>query len=221
MHAVQAIAGLGLELDRHALRVSPRQVLIASCLAYRKWELPPLALRENVLVDFDTRDLLSGDRLKIGTDAELFAMFVCEPCAPLDRQRPGLSKAIGAERGVLARVARGGVAQPGEPVRVLRAPQALWSDDWRTRVVQVLERVPAGRWITFGLLAELAGVAPAYCRAFPRLLASLPDQLRPRTHSERRSAGLGRPWDGEGLHDQAMAAASLAANARGNRSAAS
>lgn len=198
---VRAIAGLGLETDRHASRTSPRQVLIASRYAYQALQLPPMALRQNVLVDFEVRSLVSGDRLQIGADVELVAMFRCEPCSRLERHRVGLSRHIGNERGVMARVIHGGSMRQGDAVKVLRASGPLWSDDWRERVVQVLRLVPADRWVTFGQLAELAGVAAGYCRAFPRLLASLDSAWNLRAGPASSCHERGAPWNGDGLHD--------------------
>ena len=202
--AVQAIAGVGLETDRHASGTSPRQLLIASSSAYRALQLPPMALRQNVLVDFDVQSLLSGDRLQIGGDVELVAMFHCEPCGRLDRHHANLSAHIGNERGVLARVLHGGGVRQGDKVKLLRASQSLWSNGWRERVVQVLRLVPADRWVTFGQLAELAGVAPGYCRAFPRLLSSIPSAWKLRAGPASSCHERGAPWNGDGLHDKLL-----------------
>lgn len=202
--AVRALAGLGLEQDRHVSNGSPRQVLIASSKAYAALKLTPMALRENVLVDFDVGGIRSGDLLRIGAVVELVAMFACEPCCRLEVHAAGLSTRIGDERGVLARVVRTGVMRCGDVVRLAPAVHTAWSNDWRERVVRVLSLVPPDRWVTFSQLAELAGVAPGYCRAFPRLLSSLPDYLKERAGSAGGSAARGAPWNGEGLHDRLL-----------------
>lgn len=201
--AAQAIAGVGLAGDRHARATSPRQVLIASVQTYVQWQLPPLALRHNLLLDCAVDDLRSGDRLQVGADVELVVMFACEPCGRLNAQRAGLSAQIGRARGLLARVARGGSLGQGDAVRLTRAAAPLWSDDWRVRVKQVLRLVPPDQWVTFGRLAELAGVSPGCCRAFPRLLSALPEDLRQRALAAGAHAaggGRGAPWDGSDLH---------------------
>lgn len=94
--SVRAIAGVGLDGDRHASTCSPRQVLIASAQVYAALALPPMALGENVLVDGAIDALAGGQRLQLGDDVELVVMFACEPCRKLERVRTGLAS---AERG--------------------------------------------------------------------------------------------------------------------------
>ena len=198
---VHAIAGFGLEGDRHAARTSPRQVLIASTHAYHLLQLPPVSLRQNVLVDLDVRSLVSGDRLLFDTGVELVTMFACEPCGKLDRQRAGLSTQVGRQRGILARVVRDGLLRQGDSFSLSRAPHALWSENWRDRVQQVLGLVPPGCWISFSQLAQLAGLSAGYCRAFRSVLSKLPEAVRKRA---RPAGGGGEPgawWDGNELHD--------------------
>lgn len=208
--AAHLLAGVGLEGDRHASPRSPRQVLIASSRTYHRLGLPPLALRENILIDGAIDTIASGDRLCFGGGVELVAMFRCEPCGRLDRRRPGLASAIGDERGVLARVTHAGVLRAGDALLRRPSAQPLWSDDWRERVRQVLQRVPDDRWITYGRLAELAGVATATCRAFPRLLSSLPPRQRERARPASSACASGAPWDGDGLHSALLQAAQAA-----------
>jgi MOSC domain-containing protein YiiM len=146
VQAVDALAGHGLGGDCHASVLSPRQVLIASRPSYQALGLPPMALRENVLVDFPIDGIVSGSRLRFSSGAEMVAMCRCEPCGRLDRHQRGLQSRIGAERGLLARVIDGGVLRPGDGVRVTEGSASpLWSDDWRERVRQVLKSVPHDR----------------------------------------------------------------------------
>lgn len=196
------MAGHGLEGDCHASAFSPRQVLIASRLSYQALGLPPMALRENILVDFPIDGIVSGSRLRFTSGVEMVAMFRCEPCGRLDKHQRGLQSRIGAERGLLARLIDGGVLRPGDGVRVTEgSAPPLWSDDWRARVLQVLKSVPQDRWVTYGRLAELAGVSAGYCRAFPRLLACSPAGLQERAGPANWTGHRGEPWDGAYLHD--------------------
>ncbi|MER8124712.1 hypothetical protein ABS198_20745, partial [Acinetobacter baumannii] len=89
--------------DMHADARSPRQVLLAGAPAYRSLGLPPHALRENLLLDVDTAAIVSGTVLCIGAQVRLRLSFQCEACGGLDRHAPGLVRAIGASRGILAR----------------------------------------------------------------------------------------------------------------------
>lgn len=196
--AVTALAGLGLEGDRHCDARSPRQVLLAGVSAYDTLALPPFALRENLLLDIDTASLESGTLLRIGRDAVFRLSFQCEACGALEIHRPGLARTLGRRRGVLARVVAGGVIGSGDPVEVLERRMPAMAEDWRDRVVQVLAATPPGMVLEYGDLARLAGIQSSYCRAFPRLLAAR--GLTGKAVPARSSCGAPR-WDGAGLFD--------------------
>lgn len=197
---VQAIANYGLVGDKHASPNSPRQLLLAGMGAYQQFDLSPAALRENLLVDFPVENLRSGDLLWVGRDVVLWATFHCEPCSLLERRCPGTLKSIGRQRGMLARVLQGGDIREGDSVRILRSSIPALSDDWRKRVLNVVRAIPPRHYITYRELAELAGVASAYCRAFPRLLSQLSAELAGRVRSGATSAA-GRKWSGSELFD--------------------
>lgn len=199
---IEAIAGAGLVGDRHADPLSPRQVLLAGASAYADFQLPPHALGENLLVDFDTSQLASGTVLRVGETVLLRLMFQCEACGHLDAFQAGLSGRIGRRRGILARVLAGGAIRPGDRIRDLGRMLPAWDHDWRARAAQVLRKVPDGMVVTYAQLALLAGVQPVYCRAFPRLVAKLGPHYAGKALSAHAAAG--RPcWDGEGLFGDA------------------
>jgi MOSC domain-containing protein YiiM len=195
------LAGHGLNGDKHADPLSPRQVLLASASAYADFQLPAHALGENLLVDLDTARLRSGAVLRIGEDVLLRLMFQCEACGYLDTYQQGVAGRIGNRRGMLARVLAGGMVHPGD--RILDTGSALpaWSDDWRERVAQVLRAVPDGMVVTYAQLAQLAGIQSTYCRAFPRLLKNL--GLADKAASAQ-AAQRSRCWDGRGLFDDGV-----------------
>jgi len=196
--ATHALAGIGLAGDIHAERLSPRQVLLASSKVYADEGLPAHALHENLLVDVDTDSLESGAVLRVGDEVLLGLMFQCESCGQLDRERAGLARTLGRRRGVLARVLFGGTIRPGDRIRHLGVRAPAWSDDWRERIVHILDAMPAGTVVEYGLLARLAGVQPAYCRALPALLARLGARYADRAVGMRSSVAAVR-WDGNGL----------------------
>lgn len=196
---VQARSGHGLADDSHADPRSPRQVLLAGAAAYEALALPPGALRENLLLDLDTAGMASGTVLRIGSQARLRLSFQCEACGSLDQHAPGLARAIGARRGMLARVLAGGEIRIGDPVTVLEERLAALAEDWRERVARVLEAVPPGLVIGYADLAHVAGVQPSYCRAFPRLLARLGPAYAARAAPARLAAAL-ESWDGSGFY---------------------
>lgn len=201
--SLYAIAHTGLASDVYADPLSPRQLLLASARAYADHALPAHALRENLLVDFDTAHLRSGTVLQIGDDVLLRLMFQCEACGHLDAHQPGLSATIGPRRGMLARVLRGGAIHPGDRILDLGPQLPAWSDDWRDRVVQVLDAVPPGAVVTYKRLAHLAGVASTYCRAFPRMTAKLGPAYAGKAVSAQAHATHHPRWDGQGLFDHA------------------
>ena len=200
---VAARAGLGLDDDVQADPLSPRQLLVAGTPAYDRLGLAPNALRENLLldIDIDSAELASGQLLAVGAEAVLWLTFACEPCGRLNLRQPQLSRTIGAQRGMLARVLRSGTIAAGDPVHLLPATLPPWSNDWRTRVEAVLARVPADMVVEYRQLAKLAGVALTYCRVFPRVARAL--GLAHKAVPLKSSNPLPR-WDGAGLFDHPM-----------------
>lgn len=198
--SLQLIKDFGAVGDRHASPRSPRQLLIAGQPAYDRLKLPSNTLRENLLVDVSTDDLNSGDLLAIGPDVVLWLTFQCEPCSLLERRSPGVLRSMGSSRGVLARVVRGGTLTQGDQMRYSRSAIPAMSGKWQARVIRVLHAMPSDCCISYRQLAELAGVATAYCRAFPRLLSTLPSDIAGRAQSglaHTRSSS----WEGAELFD--------------------
>jgi hypothetical protein len=202
------VAGEGIEGDRHRDAASPRQLLLASGSAYTSLDLPEHALRENLLFDTDIDRVPSGTVLQIGAQAQVRLMFACEACGRLDLHGARLAARIAMRRGVLARVVTGGVIRTGDPVRDLGPRLPAWSDDWHERIAQVIDAMPPDTVIDYALLARLAGIQSTYCRAFPRLLASLGPAYAARALAARTASPVPR-WDGGGLFDIKRMPASL------------
>ena len=210
-HAVTALAGLGLAGDRHADPLSPRQLLLAGADTYALHGLAAGTLRENLLLETDLAGLPSGSLLRVGATAVLRLMFPCEPCARLDMARPGLVRAIGQRRGVLARVVIGGQIMPGDRVSLLAARLPAWPADWRARIALVLAAMPPQHVIGYGQLAHVGGIPAAYCRAFPRAIAALGPGQSARALGQRSRSDQPR-WMGAALfadEETAFAAAGL------------
>ena len=196
--SMRIIDGVGILGDVHAHAFSPRQLLLASQSVYDDLSLPAHALRENVLVDVDTAGLASGTVLRIGPEVSLRLMFQCEACGGLDVHRPGLSRIIGARRGMLARVVSGGTIHRGDAIRALQTRLPAWPEDWRARVALVLDAVPPGSTVEFRQLARLAGIQSSYCRAFPRVIAKLGPGYAGKAVTSQSTSTLPR-WEGSGL----------------------
>ena len=170
--SVRAVVGFGFQGEWHSDPLSLRQVLIAGAPTYREMGLPPNALGENLFLNIDVADIAPGTVLAVGSEVQLWLTFPCEPCGYLDTYRTGLSAEIGARRGMLSRVIRGGQLSVNDEVRDLGICMPAWSADWRQRIRQVLTAVPAGAVVEYSALARLAGVQSSYCRAFPKILRS-------------------------------------------------
>ena len=192
----QAVAGSGLDGDMHADALSPRQLLLAGAPAYRRHGLAPGTLRENILLDIDTAALASGTLLRLGSSVVVRLTFHCEACGYLDARQPGLARAIGRERGVLARVLQGGEVRAGDSIVRLAGTEQAWSDDWRDRVARILAQVPEGMVLEYRQLARLAGIQAVYCRALPVLARKL--GLGDRAVAQGALPGLPR-WSGEAV----------------------
>ena len=201
--SADAIAGRGLAQDVHADPLSPRQVLLAGADVYADLALPAHALRENLLLDLDTSQLRSGTVLQVGSDVRLRLMFQCEACGQLDVHRPGLARAVGPRRGVLARVLAGGTMRVGDPVRAPGPLLPAWPDDWKLRVLCVLGAVPEGSVVTYAQLARLAGIQASYCRAMPGMLRRLGPMYVDKVVAQGAQPSLPR-WMGEGLFDDQL-----------------
>jgi MOSC domain-containing protein YiiM len=118
--SVAALAGRGLEGDRHAREGSGRQVLLLDASVLAAEGLAPGVLRENLTIDGIAVDALPrGARLRVGDDAVLVVHGPCEPCAFVEGVRPGLRAKLEGRRGTLTTVEKGGTLRVGDPVVVL------------------------------------------------------------------------------------------------------
>ncbi|MDC7786342.1 MOSC domain-containing protein [Rhodoplanes sp. TEM] len=149
-HAVQLIAGLGVEGDAHAgphdqhvyhIRKfgkvpNLRQVHLIQTetldeLRGRGHVVRPGELGENIATrDLDLLALPTGTRLALGPEAVIELTGLRNPCVQIDRFQPGLMSqlvartAAGVVRkcGVMSIVVRGGEVKPGDPITVTLPP---------------------------------------------------------------------------------------------------
>jgi MOSC domain-containing protein YiiM len=123
---VVAVAGRGLEGDRHADR-GARSVLLVEAGDLRDLGLRPGDLREQITVELPgLMSLAPGTTLRIGETA-LEVTKVCEPCTHIgahvgvdDVER--FRDSLHGRRGMLARVIRGGAIRVGDPATVVPEP---------------------------------------------------------------------------------------------------
>lgn len=117
------VANFGLEGDRHAGRPQ-RQVSILNAetvneLAERGMPVEPGILGENITVEgVAVMELPDGARLRIG-DAELEITGDRPACKEMLEIHVDALKAMVGRAGKMARVVRGGMVRPGDPVELL------------------------------------------------------------------------------------------------------
>jgi len=115
VRAVLAVAGQGLEGDA-SFGQPRRHVLLVDQAILEEFNLQPGQTRENiVLAGLSLTGLEAGTRLRVG-EAVLEVTGGGTTCGLMDSIRPGLREAIRGQRGLLARVDKGGRIGVGDVV---------------------------------------------------------------------------------------------------------
>jgi MOSC domain-containing protein YiiM len=132
--AVRLIAGHGIEGDAKAGRNPRRQLNLLSCSwlearAADGFRTEPGAFGEQLVVEgLEVDDLLRGQRLRLGDEAQIAITFPRTGCLRLDAAQPDRADFSGEHIGMLAPVVTGGTIRVGGPITLL--PNV--SDDPRT-----------------------------------------------------------------------------------------
>jgi MOSC domain-containing protein YiiM len=116
---VQAVAGQGLEGDRHfhSGGAAPGQALtLVAAETVEEVGLRPGETRRQVTVrDVDVNRLV-GKRFLVG-EVECFGVELCEPCRHLESMtRPGIIKELAHRAGINADILVGGIIRVGDPI---------------------------------------------------------------------------------------------------------
>ena len=115
---VRALAGRGLDGDRHAKPDNRRSVLLVDQEVLDEFGLAPGDVREQVTVrGLGVMELAAGSRLRVG-EAVLEVAAPCAPCERMEELQAGLRKAIDGRRGRFVRVVEEGGFAVGDAVRV-------------------------------------------------------------------------------------------------------
>lgn len=119
VESVQAVAGKGLEGDRHfhAAGAPPGQALtLVAAEVVEEAGLEAGGTRRQVTVrDVDVNALV-GKRFRVG-EVECFGVELCEPCRHLEEMtRPGIIKELTHRAGINADILVGGVIRVGDPI---------------------------------------------------------------------------------------------------------
>jgi MOSC domain-containing protein YiiM len=119
VESAQAVAGKGLEGDRHFHAdgaPSGRALTLVAAEVVEEVGLRPGQTRRQVTVrDVDVNGLV-GKRFRIG-EVECLGVELCEPCRRLEElTRPGIIKELTHRAGINADILVGGVIRVGDPV---------------------------------------------------------------------------------------------------------
>lgn len=116
---VLVLHDVGFEGCAHARPNSKRQVLLVDRETLNALELQSGIIRENITTEgFNVNGLVEGESLRIG-EAVLEVTMPCTPCGLMDEIRPGLRREIRGRRGMLCKVAKGGVIRQGDGIEKL------------------------------------------------------------------------------------------------------
>ena len=124
LQEARALEDVGLEGCAHARPQGKRQLLLMDRETLDVFELAPGIVRENLTTEgLDVNGLAFGQRLQIG-EVELQVTAVCDPCEQIEALRPGLQAAMQGRRGMLCKVARGGLLRRGDEIVVMQQTAA-------------------------------------------------------------------------------------------------
>ena len=119
VESVQAIAGKGLEGDRHFHADGAPSGQALTLVAAEDVEdvgLEPGETRRQVTVRAVDVNSLVGKRFRVG-EVECLGVELCEPCRHLEQlTRPGIIKDLAHRAGINADIVVGGVIRVGDPV---------------------------------------------------------------------------------------------------------
>jgi MOSC domain-containing protein YiiM len=119
VESVQAVAGKGLEGDRHfhdeGAPSGQALTLVAAEVVEEAGLQPGDTRRQLTVRDVDVNALV-GKRFRVG-EVECFGVELCEPCRHLEEMtRPGIIKELTHRAGINADIVVGGVIRVGDPV---------------------------------------------------------------------------------------------------------
>ena len=119
VESVRAVAGKGLEGDRHfhpdGAPSGQALTLVAAEVVEDAGLKAGETRRQLTVRDMDVNALV-GKRFRVG-EVECFGVELCEPCSHLEKMtRPGIIKELAHRAGINADILVGGVIRVGDPV---------------------------------------------------------------------------------------------------------
>ncbi|MBP1208170.1 alkylated DNA nucleotide flippase Atl1 [Duganella sp. 1411] len=197
--ALTLVAGLGVDGDLNAHRLSPRQMLVTVASELEALALPAGALRENLVISTAAPEHVKPGAALVGAGGlEIRLTMYCEPCKQLLPLVADLAGMIG-RRGVLGVVVRGGRLRRGEVLDLIPGRHPALPESPYQKFLDFIPTIPRGKVVRYADVAMAIGADHSFVRAIPgyikrslgadlpshrivsargHLLATVPDQAR-------------------------------------------
>jgi alkylated DNA nucleotide flippase Atl1 len=164
---VHCTAGVGIDGDAHANRLSPRQVLVTLASELDSLGIAPGALMENLVIACDRPALFRPGAALVGASGvEIRLTMFCEPCRRIAHLAPRLSGLL-HRRGVLGVVVAGGALRVDESIALVADRYPALPESPYQKFLDFLPTVPCGRVVRYADVAIAMGVADSFVRALP------------------------------------------------------
>ncbi|MES2900645.1 MAG: MGMT family protein [Pseudomonadota bacterium] len=164
---MSCIAGLGINGEKHANRLSPRQVLVTLASDLLALSLAPGVLYENMVVSLASPvQFQPGAALVFEGGAEIRLTMFCEPCSLIAPLVGKLSDMID-RRGILGVVVHGGDIRSGDAFSLIPGRYRALPDTVQQRFVDFLATIPRGRVVRYLDVTIALGVDTSFIRALP------------------------------------------------------
>lgn len=164
---MRCVAGVGIDGDVHAHRLSPRQVLVTLASELAALGIAAGALGENIVLACDRPDLLRpGAALRTASGVDIRLTMFCEPCRRIAHIEPRLSRLL-HRRGVLGVVEAGGELRLGDAIELIPGRYAPLAESAYQKFLDFLPSIPAGRVVRYADIALAIGADASFVRALP------------------------------------------------------
>ncbi|HWW73053.1 MAG TPA: MOSC domain-containing protein, partial [Duganella sp.] len=143
--ALTLVAGLGVDGDINAHRLSPRQILVTVASELAALSLPAGALRENLVISTaEAAHFKPGGALIGAGGLEIRLTMYCEPCKQLLPLVAGLAGMIG-RRGILGVVVGGGQLQRGQALEMIPGRHPALPESPYQKFLDFIPTIPRGK----------------------------------------------------------------------------
>lgn len=160
------VAGLGIDGDVNAHRLSPRQILVTLASELEALALPAGALRENLVITAAAAHFQPGAALTGADGLEIRLTMYCEPCKQLLPLVDSLAAMIG-RRGILGVVVGGGRLRRGQRLDLVPERYRALPESARQRFAEFVATIPRGRVVRYSDVALAIGADQSFVRALP------------------------------------------------------